>query len=142
VEEAVVKYYRQLLKTDFENSGSFENASIFIETVAERMIHCGNSGNYIHLYMMVDNNIIRDIKYTCSCEPTANVAVEILCTLIKGKTLDEADALSEQEFYNFLNCRSEDLQMKVRGLLEMLNEGIACYRSGAMNTGATLFPRK
>jgi NifU-like protein involved in Fe-S cluster formation len=142
VEEAVVKYYRQLLKTDFENAGSIENASIFIETVAERMIHCGNSGNYIHLYMMVDGNAIRDIKYTCSCEPTANVAVEILCTLIKGKTLDEAAAVSEQEFYAFLNCRGEELQMKVRGLLEMLNEGIARYKNGAENNGATLFPRK
>lgn len=142
MEEAVVKYYRQLLKTDFENSGSIENASIFIETVAERMIHCGNSGNYIHLYMMVDNNIIRNIKYTCSCEPTANVAVEILCTLVKGKTLDEAAVVSEQEFYNLLGCRGEELQIKARGLLEMLNEGIARYKNGAANNGATLFPRK
>ena len=45
MEEAVIKYYRRLLKNDFENAGSFENASIFVEAVGERMIHCGNTGN-------------------------------------------------------------------------------------------------
>ena len=39
------------------------------------------------LYPVVDDDRINDIKYLCSCEPTANVAVEVLCTLVKGKTL-------------------------------------------------------
>jgi NifU-like protein involved in Fe-S cluster formation len=142
VEAAIVKYYRQLLKTDFENSGSFENASIFIEAVGERMIHCGNSGNYIHLYMMIADNVITDIKYTCSCEPTANVAVEILCTLTTGKTLNEALAVSEEEFYSLAGCRGDELQIKVRGLLKMLHQGIARYKSGDQTTDAALFPRK
>jgi NifU-like protein involved in Fe-S cluster formation len=129
MEEAVIKYYRRLLRTDFENAGSFENASIFVEAVGERMIHCGNTGNYIHLYIMIDHDTITDIKYLCSCEPTANVAVEILCTLVKGKTLEEAAAVSEQAFYQFLGCNGKELQIKVRGLLELLNEGITGYRN-------------
>jgi len=129
VEEAVIKYYRWLLKTDFENAGSLENPSIFVEAVGERMIHCGNTGNYMQLYLDVADHKIADIKYRCSCVPTANVAVEILCTLVKGKTLDEAASLSEGAFYQFLGCAGEELKMKVRGLLELLNEGIAGYKA-------------
>jgi NifU-like protein involved in Fe-S cluster formation len=127
MEEAITKYYRQLLRKDFENAGSIENASISIETVGEQMIHCGNTGSYMRLYLMVNEKWICDIKYQCSCEPTANVAVEILCNLVKGKTLDEAVAVSEQAFYQFLGCQGEELQIKIRGLLELLNEGIASY---------------
>lgn len=93
------------------------------------MIHCGNTGNYMQLYLNVADGRVDDIKYLCSCEPTANVAVEVLCTLAKGKTLDEAAALSEQVFYQFIGCEGDELKIKVRGLLELLNEGIAGYRA-------------
>jgi len=129
VEQAVIKYYRWLLKTEFENAGALENASIFVEAVGEKMIHCGNTGNYMQLYLNVVDNRIADIKYLCSCEPTANVAVEILCTLVRGKTLDEAAATSEQAFYQFLGCDGEELKVKAKGLLELLTEGIARYKT-------------
>ncbi len=129
MEQAVIKYYRRLLKAEFENSGSFENPSVFVETVGERMIHCGNTGNYMRLYMMIEDNRIEDIKYQCSCEPTANVAVEILCDFVKGKTLDEAAFTPELDFYNFLGCSGQELQIKVRGVLELLNEAIATYKT-------------
>jgi NifU-like protein involved in Fe-S cluster formation len=129
VEEAVIKYYRRLLKTDFENAGSLENASICIEAIGEKMIHCGNTGNYMQLYLNVAGNRIEDIKYLCSCEPAANVAVEVLCALVKGKSLDEAAALSEQAFYQCIGCEGEELKLKVRGLLAMMNEGITGYKA-------------
>jgi NifU-like protein involved in Fe-S cluster formation len=132
VDQAVIKYYRWLLKTDFENSGSIENASIFVEAIGEKMIHCGNTGNYMQLYLKVIDHRIEDMKYLCSCEPTANVAVEVLCTMVKGKTLEEAASVPEQAFYQFLECRSEELQIKVRGILELLNEGIANYKKQSM----------
>ena len=69
----------------------------------------------------------------------ANVAVEVLCTLVKGKTLDEAAGLTERAFYQFLDCEDEELRMKVRGLLELLNEGIARYHT---LTGAKGFVAK
>jgi len=116
------------LRTDFPNSGPIENPSIFVEAVGERMIHCGNTGNYMQLYVNVVDGRIEDIRYLCSCEPTANVAVEVLCTLAKGKTLVEAARISEQAFYEFLGCSENEYQIKARGLLEMLNEGISGYR--------------
>ena len=129
MEEAIIKYYRRLLKVDFEHAGPIENASIFVEAIGERMIHCGNTGNYMQLYLNVVDNRIEDIKYLCSCEPTANVAVEVLCTLVKGKTVEEASATSEQAFYQMIGCEGEELRVKVRGLLEMLNEGITKYKA-------------
>ena len=127
MDEAVIQYYRRLLKEDFPHAGEIKAASIFVEAIGERMIHCGNTGNYMQLYLRVTDCRIADIKYLCACEPVANVAVEVLCTLVKGKTLDEATGLTEDAFYQFLGCRSDDLRQKVRGLLELLNEGIARY---------------
>jgi NifU-like protein involved in Fe-S cluster formation len=83
----------------------------------------------MQLYINVVNNKIDDIKYTCSCDPTANVAVEILCTLVKGRTLDEAANIPEQAVYQFLGSDGEDLQKKVKGLKELLNIGISRYKA-------------
>jgi NifU-like protein involved in Fe-S cluster formation len=128
VDKAIIKQYRQLLRNDFPNSGPIESPSIFVEAIGERMIHCGNTGNYMQLYLNVVDGRIADIRYVCSCEPTANVAVEIMCNLVKGKTLDEALAVPEKAFYDFLDCRADEYQIKTRGLLEMMNEGISGYR--------------
>jgi NifU-like protein involved in Fe-S cluster formation len=129
MDETVVKYYRRLLKEDFPHAGEIKDPTIFVEAIGERMIHCGNTGNYMQLYLRVTDRRIADIKYLCACEPVANVAVEVLCTLVKGKTLDEATGLTEEAFYQFLGCKDEELRMKVRGLLELLNEGIARYHT-------------
>ena len=54
MDEAVIKYYRKLLKNGFENSGSFENASIFLDNVGEKVLICGSTGDYMQLYVNVD----------------------------------------------------------------------------------------
>ncbi len=133
MDEAVIKYYRRLLREDFPNAGELDHPSVFVEAIGERLINCGNTGNYMQLYLQVADRRIVDIKYLCACEPAANVAVEVLCTLVKGKTLDEATGITEEPFYQFLGSRDEGLRKKVRGLLELLNEGIASYHT---QTGA------
>ncbi len=129
MEQAIIKHYRRLLQVDFEHSGSIEDASIFVEAVGQKAVHCGNTGNYMQLYASVVDGRIDDIKYLCSCEPTANVAVEALCTLAKGISLEEASAITEQDLYQYLGCEGEELKLKVRGLLEMLKEGISGYKA-------------
>jgi NifU-like protein involved in Fe-S cluster formation len=125
MDEAVIKYYRFLLKKEFPNAGELENPSIFVEATGEKMINCGNTGNYMQIHLQVTGCRIEDIKYLCSCEPVANVAVEILCELVKGKTLDEAAGITEEPFFQFLGSRDEELRKKVRGLLDLLKEGLA-----------------
>lgn len=129
MDEAVIKYYRRLLKEDFPNSGALDNPSIFVEAIGEKLINCGNTGNYMQLYLQVADYRIAEIKYLCACEPVANVAVEVLCSLVKGKTLDEAAGLTEEPFFQFMGNRDEKLRRKVLGLLELLSEGIAGYHA-------------
>ncbi len=99
-----------------------------MEAIGEEMINCGD-GNYMQLYLRLTGRRITDIRYLCVCEPVANVAVEILCLLVKGKTLDEAAGLGEEPFYRFLGSRDEEFHMKVVGLLELLRKGIAGYHN-------------
>jgi len=129
VDQAVIKYYRQLLKEDFPHSGQIEDATVFVEAVGEKMVHCGNAGNYMQLFFNVEDGKIADIKYLCSCEPVANVAIEVICALAKGKTLDEAAALDDGPVYGIIGSEEEELQLKTRGLLELLKEGVANHRN-------------
>lgn len=123
-----MKHYRRLLKEYFPNAGELDRPSIFVEAIGEEMINCG-PGNYMELYLQVADGRITDVKYLCVCEPAANVAVEVFCTLVKGKTLDEAAGLTEEPFYQVVGSRDQELGTKVRGLLKLLNEGIISYHS-------------
>ena len=60
----------------------------------------------------------------------ANVVVEVLCTIAKGKKLDEIAAITEEFFMLNLDSRDEQLQKKkAQGILLLLNEGIAQYNN-------------
>ncbi len=126
--EAIMAYYRGLIKTGFEYVGKIENESIFLRTFGEVSPVCGNTDDFLYLYIQVDNNRISDIKYQCICDPASNVAIEVFCTLVKGKTLDEAALIKEDAFSQFLGCEDELMQEKAKFLLEFLNEGILRYK--------------
>jgi NifU-like protein involved in Fe-S cluster formation len=127
MDEAVIKYYRRLLKSGFEYPGTLEDPSIFLDTVSENIPICGHMGDYLHLYIRVRNHMVEDIKYLCSCDPTANVAVEILCGLLLGKTLEEIEAINEGSFCEVLKADSAELCKKAGGLLELLHRGLARF---------------
>ena len=126
--EVVLKYYRRLLRNGFEYTGSIENPSIFLDSIGENLPICGKIGrDYLHLFINVRNGIIDDIKYLCTCDPTANVVFEILCFLTKGKSLAEAKALSPEMFVNTLGAEDPDFLKKARGTIELVNRGISRY---------------
>lgn len=130
MDEAVMTYYRKLAGTGFEHAGSLEDASIFLENFAEFSLSChGNTDDFMRVYVNVIDNIISDIKYRCICDPTTNVAVEILCTLVKGKTLDQVVGITKQEFSQFLGTEDPGLQDTAKDLLELLNDGISRYKA-------------
>jgi NifU-like protein involved in Fe-S cluster formation len=128
MDEAITKYYRKLLNIRFEHFGSLVNPSIFLDSTGEMIYFCGTGNDFMQLYINVINNTITDIRYSCFCNPTANVAVEILCVLLKGKNLDEATGLSERAFCRLLGTEDPEFQKKAKGLLELLNRGINRYR--------------
>jgi NifU-like protein involved in Fe-S cluster formation len=132
VDEAVTKFYRRLLRSDYEHVGSLENPSIFLDSVGEKIQICSQaSNNYIHLYINIRDDIVENAKYLCTCDPAANVAIEILCTLVIGKDIESAKALQEADFYQALGSKSEDLGKKARGLLELLRTGLARYKEAS-----------
>ncbi|OPX87334.1 MAG: hypothetical protein A4E53_02516 [Pelotomaculum sp. PtaB.Bin104] len=79
--------------------------------------------------IQVDNNFISDIKYQCIGDPASNVAIEIFCTLVKGKTLDEVALIKEDAFSQFLGCEDELMREKAKSLLELLNVEIHRYKT-------------
>lgn len=129
MDKAVIKYYRRLLTVGFEHAGSIKDPSIFLDSVGEGIPFCGHPSDYMHLFINVSNNRIDDIKYLCNCEPAANVAVEILCDLVKGKTLEEAASTKEGSFYQVVGSRSKELRKKTKGLLELLSRGLTRYHT-------------
>jgi NifU-like protein involved in Fe-S cluster formation len=131
MDELVIKYYRRLLRYGFEYAGSLENPSIYLDSVGEKIRICGSSTtNFMHIYINIAEGRIVEVKYLCTCDPTANVVVEILCSLLKGKSIKEAEALNEDSFSGALGSRGEDFLKKSRGILELLNRGLARYQIG------------
>ncbi len=128
MDEAVIKVYRNLLRQEFPNSGAIDAPSVFVEAVGEHLINCGNTGNYMQLYLRVDGERITEMRYLCSCEPVANVAVEAICTLVMGMTLTEVAGLTEEPVFQFVGSRGETLSKKTRGVLALLRDGIDQYQ--------------
>ncbi len=125
MDQAVIRYYRNLLKHGFVHAGSIENPSIFLDTVNENIPICGNVGDYLHLFIHIQDGVLHEINYLCTCDPTTNVAVEIFCILVKGKSLKELKTISNDLFFEVLADRSEELGKKAEGLMELLSRGLA-----------------
>ncbi len=124
MDEAVIRYYKGLLKTGFENSGSFDNPSIFLEDDQTKFVLCGRTGDSLHIYINIRDDMIDNIKYLCTCGPTVNVVMEILCILVKGKSLNEAKNLTEEAFSQMVNSRDDEFLKKTRIAIVLLKEGI------------------
>lgn len=136
MDEAVIKCYRELQRRDFENAGSLDNPSIMLDSVGEGIRFCGGRpADYMHIYINVKSDRIEDIRYLCNCDPTANVAVEVLCDLVRGKTLEEVKATTEDSIFQAVGSRSELLKKKAKGLLELMARGLARY-GAQMGTSA------
>ncbi len=56
-------------------------------------------------------------------------AVEILCELLQGKTIQEAESLTEDTFIRALGSTGNEYLKKVRGIIELLHRGITRYKS-------------
>jgi len=128
VDAAVIKYYRKLLRTGFEHAGSFDNPSVFLESRGRGGV-CGRAADYVQIFINISKGRVDGIKYLCTCDPTANVAIEVLCALARGKTLNEVESTSEDSFLHVVGTESEEMREKARALLKFLNEGLTKYKT-------------
>jgi len=99
MDELVIKYYRKMCREGFAYAGSLENPAVYLDTVGEKLRICGMSAHYyMNIFINISNNGIREIKYLCTCDPTANVVVEVMCKLARGKPITEAKAITTDSF--------------------------------------------
>jgi hypothetical protein len=132
MDQAVIKYYRKLLNAGFEHAGSMDNPSILLDAVGEHMRICDHVGeDSLRLYVSVEGERIARTRYLCTCDPTTNVAVEVLSSLMEGKIVKDLDALTPESISEVVGSESEDLTKKAGGLIELLKRGIKRYRAGA-----------
>jgi nitrogen fixation NifU-like protein len=92
------KYSDEVLKRfrNPVNTGKIENAD-GVGVVGNR-----NCGDVMHLYIKVEDNKIIDIKFkTLGCAAAISVS-DLLCDLVKGKTIDEAMKLTKQDLVEVL----------------------------------------
>ena len=130
MDELVVKYYRRLCGQGFEHTGEIINPDIFLDSVGEKIRICSHvSHAYMHIYIKINGGIINDIKYLCTCDPTANVLVELLCNILKGKTIQEAGALTEASFVQVLGGGGDEFKKKAIGIIELLHRGLERYKA-------------
>jgi len=135
MDKVVLNYYRKLCQTGFVHAGKIDNPSIFLDSIGEKIRICSHTGrSYIHVYLNVNRSMIEDVKYLCTCDPTTNVVVELLCLLIEGKTIEEADKLSEEAFVKELDSRGEQYLRKTRGIITLLKRGISRYKAQLART--------
>jgi NifU-like protein involved in Fe-S cluster formation len=130
LDEAVIKYYRKLLRYGFEHIGKCENPTIFLDSVGENVKVCAQVAQaYIHLYINIKDKVIDDIKYLCMCDPTSNVAVEVMCSLVKGKSIEQVRNLREKDFTQEVGSKGKDFLKSATGLIKLLNLGVDRYLS-------------
>ena len=130
MDKVVAKMYRRLMQEGFKNAGSVDNPTMFIDSKAEAGVSiCGEKINYVNIYIKVSDGVISDIKYLCNCEPGTNVVVEVLCNLAKGLTIENAKALTKEQFFEAIGIDRGPVRQKVWGIIELLNRVIKRYEA-------------
>jgi NifU-like protein involved in Fe-S cluster formation len=131
MDEKVIQYYRMITREGYKHTGSFDNPSIFLDSAGEKIALCSKTvDSYVHIYINIHNSKIEDIKYLCTCRPTANVVAEIFCSLIKDWTIEEAEALTEDDFSAALDTNEEEFLTSAQAIIKLLQRGLERYNVG------------
>jgi NifU-like protein involved in Fe-S cluster formation len=131
MDRVVIAYYRRLLREGFKHAGKLDKPDVFVDSIGEKIQVCGSLGRaYMHIYVNLEGSTIREIRYLCTCDPTANVVIEILCSLVEGKTMDDAEALTEDDFVAALGGGEAEFRKRARDTIELLARGLGRFTGG------------
>jgi NifU-like protein involved in Fe-S cluster formation len=130
MDQAVVNYYRKLILTNFRYAGVIQNADITVNAAQEGIAVCGKKNDDpVRIYLKTVGNIVEDAKYLCMCDPVTQVAVEILCELLPGKSLETIKAMKPDAFLKLLEGESAEFTERAKLLIQLINKGIERYQS-------------
>lgn len=85
-----IKYYLEKV-----NVGRIENPSV-------HLAYTGPCGDTMEVYLKIESNIIRDAKFQAIGCAGAFSSGSALMEMVKEKTLEEAEKVSEQDIIDFL----------------------------------------
>jgi NifU-like protein involved in Fe-S cluster formation len=135
MDEKVVQFYRKITREGYQHFGSIEKPSVFLDSAGEKIALCSKAvDSYVHVYLNIRDGIIEDVKYKCTCRPTANVVAEIFCSLIKGRMIEEAESLTEKSFSDALGTEGDEYLTAARGIIQLLHRGLERYKAQAIIT--------
>ena len=87
-------------------------------------------GDMLKIFLKIDNDKIKDVKFLTYGCPAAISASEALCTLAKNKTLEEALKISHKEITDYLGGLPQiKIHCSVLGS-EALKQAINNYKNG------------
>ncbi len=92
------RYSQALMKhfTDPQNIGKIENSTLAATGFNE------SDGDGVKFYLKLEDDVLKDVKYTIKGCPRAIAASSFTSQLIKGKRIDEIMALDEQQIFEEL----------------------------------------
>jgi NifU-like protein involved in Fe-S cluster formation len=125
--EAIRLYYKELLKTGFKHAGLIENPSIIMNYDTTKGHLCDRTGDELHVYISIHEGLVNDAKYVGICEATLNVAVEVLCYLVKGRSINEIKNLNDDAFIKAIGSHDDKFLKKARILLDFLKDKVYEY---------------
>jgi NifU-like protein involved in Fe-S cluster formation len=88
--DKAIEYYLKKV-----NVGSIENSSV-------HEIYTGPCGDSMEVYLKIESNTIKDAKFQAVGCAGAFSSGSALMEMVKGKSLDEAEKVDEQDIINFL----------------------------------------
>lgn len=116
--EKAIKYY--LEKTHI---GKIENPDVEIT-------HMGLCGDIMHFSLKIKDNIIKDIKFQATCCVGGLSAGSTVSILVKGKTIKQAKALTEEDIARHLKSFPKQKIHCVCLALKAFKKAIENYEKG------------
>ncbi len=128
MDKLVIQYYRKLLREGFPHVGKLEKYDVFIDSIGEKIQVCGSIGRaYMHIYIAINENTIEKISYLCICDPTANVVMEILCSLVEGQHCKVVNSLTAGDFTRVLGSTGDEFLKRAGSTIALLAKGLQRY---------------
>ena len=125
--EGVMYYYQKAIKNGFAHSGKLENETVFLKTFGEVSPVCGNPDDFIFFYIMIDQEQITQTRYQCIVDPVTNAVIEMICSLIEGKTISEVASLNPQSLFKIIGENDSLVEEKATHLLKLINDSIILW---------------
>lgn len=120
--------YREEILDHFKNPRNYGKLESFSFKFVDQNPFCGDE---IEIFVKVENNKIADIKFVGKGCSISQAGASMLTEVVKGKTLDEVEAMNRDDVINLLGIPIGAVRVKCAVLsLVALKNGIAKFKRG------------